>query len=114
MFSQLNLLGNAIRGTSENHTVLSQNIANVNTPGYQTKRLNFEELIQLLESPDGQERLMSGIEVETVEGLAERVDGNNVNLEREVSELKKNAMLFQAYSQLMSSKLDAMRQAMTT
>ena len=114
LFSQLNLLGNAIHGANEHHRVLSQNIANVNTPGYKTQRVDFDQLIQLLESPDGSRELINGIESQMVEGLAERIDGNNVNLEREVSQLKKNALMFQAYAQLMSSKLDLMRQAMTT
>ena len=114
MFSQLNILNNAIRGVSENHRVVSQNIANVNTPGYKTQRLDFDQLTELLESANTPDDAISKVTVKTVEGLAERADGNNVDLEREVSQMKKNALLFQAYAQLLASKLDSMRQAMTT
>lgn len=114
MFSQVNLLNNAIRGANQNHRVLSQNIANVNTPGYKTQQLDFDQLTELLDSPEGTKPLMSELDTNSTRGLAERVDGNNVNLEHEISKLKKNALLYQAYSQLLSSKLDSMRRAMTT
>lgn len=114
IFSQLNLLGNALRGANQNHSVIAQNIANINTPGYKTQQLDFDELVEFLQSPDGKRQTDLSTQTLTVPDLAERVDGNNVDLEREISQLKKNALLYQAYSQLMSSKLDSMRRAMST
>lgn len=113
LFSQMHLLGNALNGAEQNHRVLSQNLANVNTPGYKTRRVDFEELIQQLESKRAEGGAIEEVGVETVEGLAERVDGNNVDMEREIGELKKNALAFQAYSHLMASKLSTMRRAIS-
>ncbi|MFN3191424.1 MAG: flagellar basal body rod protein FlgB [Aureliella sp.] len=113
IFSQINLLGNALGAADQNHRVLSANVANVNTPGYKTKQLDFQQLMDRLESRDSQRHMIGEVEVSDVEGLAERVDGNNVDLEKELSALKKNAMAYQAYTQLMSSKLGTMRKAMT-
>lgn len=114
IFSQLNLLGNALRGANQNHGVIAQNIANINTPGYKTQQLDFDQLVEFLQSPEGKSQRELSTETLMVPDLAERVDGNNVDLEREISQLKKNALLYQAYSQLMSSKLDSMRRAMST
>ena len=113
LFSQINLLGNALNGVEQNHRVLSQNIANVNTPGYKTQRIEFDKLIQQLESGEAQRETLDDVEVQTLQGLAERVDGNNVDMEREISELKKNGLVAQSYSQLMASKLAMMRRAIS-
>lgn len=113
MYSQSNLLGNALVGSEFNHRVLSQNIANVNTPGYKTQRLDSEAFQALIDSANARRGLVTDFEVETPEGLPERVDGNNVDIEHEVSELKKNALAAQAYSHLLASKLATLRRAMT-
>jgi flagellar basal-body rod protein FlgB len=117
IFSQLNSLDHALQGAQENHRVLSQNIANVNTPGYKTQRLDFDKLMQQMQaagsSPQAAADAVKQIPIETLQGIAERIDGNNVDLEREVSELKKNALVSQAYTHLMASKLSTMRRAIS-
>ena len=114
MFSQMHLLGNALRGSQQRHRVVSQNIANVNTPGYQTRRIDFDELVDQLKSNDAQKRILGDVNIHVTEGLKTRADGNNVALEREVGELKKNALAAQAYSHLLASKLATMRRAMNS
>jgi flagellar basal-body rod protein FlgB len=113
IYSQINLLGNALNGTEQAHRVLSQNVANVNTPGYKTQRVEFDKLIEQLESAEAQGEITEDVPIMTVDGLAERVDGNNVDLEREVSELKKNALAAQSYAQLLTAKLATMRRAIS-
>lgn len=109
--SQIELLSSALDLAHENHRVISQNIANVNTPGYKTKRLDFEAIMESVEN--GQKISPSQLEVAVREelGLPERQDHNNVSLEAEVSELKKNALLAQAYSHLVASKVSTIRRA---
>lgn len=114
IFSQIHLLGNALNAHEQNHRVLSQNIANVNTPGYKTQRVEYEKLIQQLKSESAQTGTIDEVDVSALEGLAERVDGNNVDLEREIGELKKNALAFQTYSHLIASKLATMRRAISS
>lgn len=61
--------------------LIASNLANVDTPGYRTRDINFEgEMRRALEriAPNPpQPRVFE------VRGLIERPDGNNVNLERE-------------------------------
>lgn len=118
IFYQIELLGSALTASQKNHQVHAQNIANVNTPGYKTQKLDFEGLMkELQEAQDSgksvDEALMQGDLVDQVEGLAERIDGNNVQLEKELSALKRNALSFQTYSQLMASRLSTMRRAIS-
>ena len=110
----MHLLQGALNGTNQNHTVLSQNIANVNTPGYKTRRVDFAELLQQLEDGDDSVSEPKTLSVQIKPGLAERVDGNNVELDREISELKKNALVAQAFTQLLASKLSIMRRAISS
>jgi len=109
----MNVLGNALNGAEQNHCLLSQNVANVNTPGYKTQRIQFDKFVKQLESEAAGRGLIDEIEVEKVKGLRSRVDGNNVDMEREISELKKNALAFQTYSHLLASKLSTMRRAIS-
>ncbi|MEZ6095647.1 MAG: hypothetical protein R3C03_15700 [Pirellulaceae bacterium] len=50
--------------------------------------------------------------VQEAKGLLERTDGNNVDLDQQVSNLKRNAMLFQTFSNLLAAKMDTMKRAM--
>ena len=117
IFSQLNSLDHALQAAQENHRVLSQNIANFNTPGYKTQRLDFQQLMKQLQDAGGSTteatEALQQVPVTELSGVAQRVDGNNVELEREVSELKKNALVAQAYTHLMAAKLSTMRRAIS-
>lgn len=113
IFYQLDKLGSALNASEKSHRVVSQNIANVNTPGYKTKRLEFEQLIQQLQSSDSKNSAQEPLPVKDLAGLVDRVDGNNVNLEKEVAELKKNALEFQAFSHLLASRVSTMRRAIS-
>ncbi len=112
IFYQIDRLGSALGATERNHRVVSQNIANVNTPGYKTKRLEFAAMLEQLQHADGQPP-PDELPLVDAEGMTARADGNNVHLEKEVGELKKNAMVFQTYSQLLASRLATMRRAIS-
>ncbi|WP_158222784.1 flagellar basal body rod protein FlgB [Rhodopirellula sp. MGV] len=123
IFYQIDLLSSAVNASEKGHRVVSQNIANVNTPGYQTKRLDFQKMLEMQQTNAdaataenaGQGVSESDIEraIEMPEGLEERLDGNNVNLEQEVAQLKKNALAFQTYTQLLASRVSTMRRAIS-
>ncbi|MFP5277587.1 MAG: flagellar basal body rod protein FlgB [Acidobacteriota bacterium] len=68
---------------------ISTNMANVDTPGYHTKDVDFQSVLEQTMSPQsaGWDGQASGPElqpaVREVPGLMERPDGNNVDLDRE-------------------------------
>lgn len=109
--SQLQLLTQAIEFTQQNHRVISQNLANVNTPNYQTRQLSFEEFLKTIERPKTAQNQPVRFEVGLAEGLAVRADGNNVDLDSELANIKRNDLIFQTLTQLMGSKMDMMKSA---
>lgn len=110
--SQYSLLGNALEFAQFRHSVISQNIANVNTPGFQSREAAFEQFLEVAQSGSDQVHSAEDFEVARTLGLTPRADGNNVDLDREFGELKRNALMFQAFSQLLAAKMDTMRRAM--
>ena len=46
-------------------------------------------------------------------GGAERADGNNVDVDAELGRLQKNALLYNAYSQILASRIASMRSAIS-
>lgn len=111
--SQLTLLGNALRHAEQNHEVVSQNIANVNTPGYHTHELAFDEFMKRVADGSAQQGSLERMPVTKVEGLMERADGNNVDIDQQLAALKKNSLLFQTYSQLLAAKMATYRKAIS-
>lgn len=109
--SQIQNLNQLMDAAALRHRVISQNLANVNTPGYQRLDVQFEELLasQMGRAADS----AGGLNPQVVEGGggAIRADGNNVDVDQEVGELNRNSMLFQTYSQLLSSQFDMLRRA---
>lgn len=103
LFEQLNFRG-------EKQKVISSNIANINTPNYKTKDLIFEDeldkansnTLQLKQtnfkhiSSSNDISKLSNPRVVEVKGLEEQNDGNNVNLDTQMSEMSKNKILFDA------------------
>ena len=84
--------------------VVASNIANVDTPGYRTKDLNFQA-----ELAEAQSSLPPN--VTEIGGLPVKNDGNDVSLDREARLLAENAMRFSIASNLMRSQLSTLRQA---
>jgi flagellar basal-body rod protein FlgB len=94
------------------HRVISNNLANVNTPAFRRLDVEFEQaFMQELKShsADGARSVEARIVEE--QGLPERADGNNVDIDREIGQLNRNAMLFQTYSQILASQFEMMRRA---
>ena len=65
---------------SERHKLIVSNMANVDTPGYHTKDLDFRS--ELMRAVSTGEQNMLPV-ARSVPGLLERPDGNNVSLDRE-------------------------------
>ncbi len=114
MVSQFNLIANSIAQREHNHQVISQNIANVNTPDFKTKGVDFAAFLKQIEDGSADKSLLGPIAEEIVKGLPIRKDGNNVDLDKQVGELKKNALLHQTYSHILASKMAMTRRAMNS
>ncbi len=107
--SQFDLLGRLIRASEIRQRVISNNLANVNTPNYRRLDVNFEA--QLAQELQGHGFSEAKPEIFETPGLTSKADGNNVDVDREIGQLNKNAMLSQAYIQLLGNNLAQMRLA---
>jgi flagellar basal-body rod protein FlgB len=81
------------------------NIANQNTPYYRAKRGAFDQAFtQALRRGDAAEARRVEPEIIEAGGGSVDNDGNNVNVTQEITEAKKNAMLYNTYVSLMRGK----------
>lgn len=99
-----NIIHKALDATWERNEVISQNIANVDTPGYKRKTVSFEEeLREAVESKDFKKSDVDRIEIKvTVENrnLSMRLDGNNVDIDSEMAALAKNTIQYNTFTQM--------------
>jgi flagellar basal-body rod protein FlgB len=89
---------------SARQKLVASNIANVDTPGYKTKDIDFQfEFMSLVKggSPN----------VVEAPGLAVSNDGNNVSMDREARMLAENALRFNLAATLMKTQLKLLNSA---
>ncbi|MEM7314783.1 MAG: flagellar biosynthesis protein FlgB [Planctomycetota bacterium] len=109
--SQFDLLGKSIDISSLRHKVISHNLANSNTPEFHASHVEFQDaLIREMKNAKPDPASIKEKVAET-EGLRERFDGNNVDMDQQISQMDKNAILYQTYTQIMATKISMMRTA---
>lgn len=113
----------AMDASSLKHEVISNNIANIETPGYKRKRVVFEELLsdtmeqrKLRMKKTNAMHMDSPMEsapfyVETDRGMSERIDGNSVNIDIEMAEEAKNNIKYNALINQTSGQIRRLRSA---
>lgn len=111
---QADLLERLMDVASLRHRVITQNLANVNTPGYRQQEVAFEDAFARALGKRGEKGAL-GVAPRIVEGHGNppRQDGNTVDLDKEVGSLNKNSMLFGMATQMLMSRLNMMRSAIT-
>ncbi|MCI7113624.1 MAG: flagellar basal body rod protein FlgB [Lachnobacterium sp.] len=119
-FDYINLLTKAADASWKRETVISNNIANVNTPGYKRKDLNFqgvltEELGRCKhESLDSKvsdvdlSRLDPQIYVDSA-NYSYRMDGNNVDIDTENVELASEQIRYEGLIDCINSEFERMK-----
>jgi flagellar basal-body rod protein FlgB len=103
--------------TSKRQQALSSNIANTDTPGYHAKDYSFEaEFAASIQMAATENKHISPIhetssarvfEVES----KEKPNGNNVDMERELTELTKNGVEYLTLIQYLNQKIKMLRTA---
>ena len=112
--SQFDLLSKLVDVTTLRHKVLAQNVANVNTPGYRKLAVSFDETLAARLDRSGDKNLRSlQPEIFEDDSSPERLDVNNVDIDREMMRLNKNVLLNNTLLQIISTKTAIMRRAVT-
>ncbi|HLW87083.1 MAG TPA: flagellar basal body protein [Terriglobales bacterium] len=94
----MNLLEKVLDVTAQRQQLVTANIANIDTPGYQTKDIDFHSELQRAVNGGPANFLPA---VRPVQGLLERPDGNNVSMDREGLLLAETQMQFSLGVQLL-------------
>ncbi len=130
------VLENALNVSSLRHKVISNNIANIDTPNFKRSEVVFEEHLKnylehiekrgvisldqnmplaltnkrhigMLGVEDGKPFL--GATVRTVDEWTMRTDGNNVDIDEEMANMAKNTIYYQAVSQRINGYFSTLR-----
>jgi flagellar basal-body rod protein FlgB len=94
---------------AQRQSLVSENIANVDTPGYHTRDIDFRQELQRAVSLD--QNVTGAPFVREVQGLIERPDGNNVSIDRESLLMAQNQLQFQTAAQLLHSEFNRLQLA---
>jgi flagellar basal-body rod protein FlgB len=99
--SMLQQLTGYLELTNQRQELIVGNMANIDTPGYQTKDLDFQSAMQDVVNSGNVKMEPASLEVE---GLPERPDGNNVNVDRESLLLSQTQLQYQMGVQLIKAE----------
>lgn len=112
-------MGSFMTRLSRRQQVVASNVANIDTPGYKTKDVSFHLTMQEVMSGDSlplnTRKPEGGLlqswtpiaaepEVFETSGLPERVDRNNVDIDREMLKLSETSFTYAVATQLLRGK----------
>ena len=115
IYNYVNILDKAADAANLRNELLTNNIANVSTPNYKRKDLDFESVLQ--GELAGEKNLSKAVKkanqnLETLDAqvytdnasLSYRLDGNNVDINTEEARLAENQIKYQALADLMNQE----------
>jgi flagellar basal-body rod protein FlgB len=101
-------LSSALDGLALRQRAIANNIANVNTPGYQARRVEFEgALAASVLDGDGRAAATTSASLEPT-----RLDGSNVNMDTETLSNIDTVLRYQFAAQAASGSFDGIRTAL--
>lgn len=123
----LNSLTTALNFREMRQEVISSNVANANTPGYKSQKLDFEEALARALDTDGQMQMnitderhfdvgnggFDNLEPEIYEdpnGVVTET-GNTVDVEAEMGRMAENKLMYDTLVQLVNKKMGLMKYA---
>lgn len=124
-FSYINVLDRAADASWTRETVIGNNIANVDTPGYKRQDVAFEDVLkrELKSSKyDTLQKAVDNVSLNKLEGrtytdyasYSYRLDGNNVDVDTENVELASEQLRYQTLTSAVSNEFTRMNTAMQT
>ncbi len=123
MFNQtsLNALQGSLNGLAAQHDAATNNLANVDTPGYKRQTVDFRDELKSAMSSGGNGLMSTNKKHFTTEqqslnsftpsvtretNTSGRIDENNVDIDAEMSNLAKTSLEYQASSTLIRDQFD--------
>lgn len=106
------LMKQAIDHSVVNQKVISHNLSNIDTPNFKAKQAVFAQSLNQemrLKLAGGRPSERSSTEVVDRAGGAMRNDGNNVDLDLEMSELARNQLQYEAMMEQLNRRLGGLK-----
>ncbi len=128
IFQNVDIMTRALDASWKRNEVITNNIANVNTPNFKRSRVEFETILRdyldnsSLPGQRTKERHIAiGVEnldklnyrVTTSKNFKTRRDGNNVDIDVEMGELAKNTIVYNSIATKLNSDLKRLKIAIT-
>ncbi len=126
IYNYVNILDKAADAANLRNELISNNIANVDTPNYKRKDINFESLLQA-ELAGGTDSLYDRVVEANKDltvldpqiytdnaNLSYRLDGNNVDIATEEAYLAENQIKYQALVDLMNQEFSRYKTVLNT
>ena len=111
------VLERAIQGSYLRHKAILNNIANINTPNYKRLDVDFKSSLnnaaKNLDSGKENEVSLAAPEITESNDPSTRLDGNNVDIDREMTTLAQNSLEYNAYLTLISKKMKTLKNVIT-
>ena len=104
-------LGAALRGANARQGVLAGNLANIDTPGYVRKDVDFHGTLEAALSA-GDDPSGAAFSAADDSAAAVRSDGNSVDVDAENSALAQNALEYDALTRVSTARIDILKTAM--
>lgn len=101
-FSSLQTLQGYLQVVTDRQQQITANMANVDTPGYHGKDIDFQAEMRQVMSGNSSMQMQPASQEEV--GLVERPDGNNVDIDRESLILSQTQLQYQLGVQLVKSQ----------
>ncbi len=115
-FSQIDVFKRSLNVSWLKNKAISNNIANVDTPGYKKEVVKFDDVLNgAIELVKTNEKHISTTNseprIEKVTNTSFRKDDNNVDIDTEMAELSKNQLKFNIITEQLNSKLSRLKKA---
>ena len=125
MFSDVNLMQRGIGASWKRNSIILNNVSNVDTPNFKASELNFESFFrkELFSDDDFHHKrtrethMYIGKNFQTLDGMIttsntiERMDGNNVDIDKETTDFAKNVIFYNTLMRTTSSQFSQLRTA---
>jgi flagellar basal-body rod protein FlgB len=117
-FNYINLLDKAADASWKRNEVISNNIANVDTPGYKRKDVQFESyLMSALLGDDSLDERVGEANMDILDAtvytdnsnLSFRLDGNNVDIDTESANLAENQIRYYSLMDSMTQEFSRLK-----
>jgi flagellar basal-body rod protein FlgB len=105
-------LETAMRGSMLRQTLLTNNLANVDTPGYQRQDVDFQGTLRA--ALDSGQPLDQVTFKPVTDQQTTRADGNGVDAEQESANVSENALLYQELAAVATSREQIIQSAIGT